>query len=72
MGVGTSVRRLREEVLTRDAGRELRFGKLTISDADLVLTDMNPSDPLDFYLDHYKDQLVAGYRKTTPAFGSWV
>jgi hypothetical protein len=50
-------------------GGDLRFGKLTMNDADLVLTDMNPSDPLDFYLDHYKDQLVAGYTKTTPAFG---
>ncbi|HEY1657899.1 MAG TPA: hypothetical protein VGG14_06110 [Candidatus Sulfotelmatobacter sp.] len=50
-------------------GGELRFGKLTMSDADLVLTDMDPSDPLDFYLDHYKDQLVAGYTKITPAFG---
>jgi hypothetical protein len=50
-------------------GGELRFGKLTMSDADLVLIDMDPSDPLDFYLDHYTDQLVAGYTKTTPAFG---
>lgn len=50
-------------------GGELRFGKLTMNDADLVLTDMDPSDPLDFYLDHYKDQLVAGYTKTTPSFG---
>lgn len=50
-------------------GGELRFGKLTMNDADLVLADMDPSDPLDFYLDHYKDQLVAGYTKTTPSFG---
>jgi hypothetical protein len=50
-------------------GGELRFGKLTMNDADLILTDMNPGDPLDFYLDHYKDQLVAGYTKTTPTFG---
>jgi hypothetical protein len=39
----------------------LRFGKLTMSDADMVLLDMDPRDPFDFYLDHYKDQLVAGY-----------
>lgn len=50
-------------------GGELRFGKLTMNDADLVLIDMDPGDPLDFYLDHYKDQLVAGYSKTTPSFG---
>lgn len=48
---------------------ELRFGKLTMHDTDMVLVDMNPQDPFDFYLDHYKDQLVAGYTKTTPAFG---
>ena len=50
-------------------GAQLRFGKLTMSDTDLVLIDLDPRDPLDFYLDHYKDQLVAGYSKTTPQFG---
>lgn len=50
-------------------GNELRFGKLTMNDTDLVLIDMNPGDPFDFYLDHYKEQLVAGYTKETPAFG---
>lgn len=48
---------------------DLRFGKLTMRDADLILIDMDPRDPFDFYLDHYKDQLVAGYTKTTPEFG---
>jgi len=50
-------------------GARLRFGKLTMSDTDLVLIDMDPQDPFDFYLDHYKEQLVAGYTKTTPSFG---
>jgi hypothetical protein len=50
-------------------GAQLRFGKLTMGDTDLVLIDMDPRDPLDFYLDHYKDQLVAGYSRTTPQFG---
>jgi hypothetical protein len=50
-------------------GGQLRFGKLTMSDTDMVLIDMNPQDPFDFYLDRYKDQLVAGYTKTTPEFG---
>ena len=40
-----------------------------MSDTDLVLIDLDPRDPLDFYLDHYKDQLVAGYSKTTSQFG---
>jgi hypothetical protein len=48
---------------------ELRFGKLTMHDADLILIDMDPRDPFDFYLDHYKEQVVAGYSKTTPEFG---
>lgn len=50
-------------------GNELRFGKLTMHDTDMVLLDMDPQDPFDFFLDHYKDQLVAGYSKTTPSFG---
>lgn len=48
---------------------DLRFGKLTMHQADLILIDMDPRDPFDFYLDHYVDQLVAGYTKTTPEFG---
>jgi hypothetical protein len=36
-----------------------------MNDADLILIDMDPNDPLDFYLDHYKEQLAAGYTKTT-------
>lgn len=47
----------------------LRFGKLTMEPTDLTLIDMNPADPFDFYLDRYKEQLVAGYTKTTPSFG---
>ena len=50
-------------------GNRLRFGKLTMNNTDLVLLDMNPKDSFDFYLDHYKEQLVAGYTKTTPSFG---
>ena len=50
-------------------GAQLRFGKLTMSDTDLVLIDMDPQDPFDFFLEHYKEQLVAGYTKTTPDFG---
>jgi hypothetical protein len=43
----------------------LRFNKLVMNDADLILIDMDPSDPLDFYLEHYKEQVSAGYTKTT-------
>jgi hypothetical protein len=61
-------RRVRQNYM-RYEGNRLRFGKLTMNDTDLVLLDMNPDDPFDFYLDHYKEQLVAGYSKTTPTFG---
>jgi len=43
----------------------LRFNKLVMNDVDLVLIDMDPNDPLDFYLQHYKEQLSAGYTKIT-------
>jgi hypothetical protein len=48
---------------------DLRFGKMTMNDADLILTDMDPGDALDFYLEHYKQQIVAGYVKMTPQLG---
>lgn len=50
-------------------GAQLRFGKLTMTDTDMVLIDMNPADPFDFYLSHYKEQLAAGYSKTTMQSG---
>jgi hypothetical protein len=43
----------------------LRFNKLLMNDVDLILIDMDPRDPLDFYLEHYKEQLAAGYAKST-------
>ena len=33
----------------------LRFGKLVTNDADLIVIDMDPNDPLDFYLEHYEN-----------------
>jgi hypothetical protein len=50
-------------------GNELQFGKLTMRNADMTLIDMNPADPFDFYLDHYLNQLEAGYTKITANFG---
>ena len=50
-------------------GNQLRFGKLIMTDTDMVLIDFDPRDSFDFYLEHYKDQLVAGYTKITPGFG---
>jgi hypothetical protein len=44
-------------------GNRLRFGKLTMTDVDMTLVDMDPTDPFDFFLDRYKDQIAAGYSK---------
>jgi hypothetical protein len=48
---------------------EMRFGKLTMHDADLIMIDMDPRDPFDFFLDYYQEQLVAGYTKSTREYG---
>ncbi|HET9364953.1 MAG TPA: hypothetical protein VFP71_08120 [Candidatus Angelobacter sp.] len=50
-------------------GNRLQFGKLIMTDTDMVIIDPDPRDSFDFFLDHYKEQLVAGYTKTTPEFG---
>src|SRR6202171_5149461 len=47
----------------------LSFGKLVMNDADLILIEMDTKDPLDFFLDRYKEQLAAGYAKITPDSG---
>jgi hypothetical protein len=44
-------------------GNRLRFGRLTMTDVDMILIDMDPTDPFDFFLDRYKDQIAAGYSK---------
>jgi len=43
----------------------LRFGKLTMRDTDLLIVDAEPANPFDFFLDHYNEQLVAGYSRNT-------
>jgi hypothetical protein len=50
-------------------GGTVRFGKLTMNDTDLELVDADPADPFDFSIDHYMDQLVAGYSKMTKQGG---
>jgi hypothetical protein len=51
------------------AGGTIRFGKLTMAQADLQLIDADPRDPFDFFPARYQRQLVAGYSKNTPAGG---
>lgn len=53
-------------------GGSVRFGKLTMSDTDLELIDSDPADPFDFAIEHYNDQLVAGYSKMTRKGGLCV
>jgi len=50
-------------------GGVLRFGKLTMNDADLLILDADPRDPFRFFLDQYNQQLVAGYERSTPDHG---
>jgi hypothetical protein len=50
-------------------GSQLRFGKLTMDNSDMDLIDMDQRDPFDFFLDHYRQQLSAGYTRITPQFG---
>jgi hypothetical protein len=50
-------------------GGTLRFGKLTMSDTDLMLVDEDPRDSFDFSPAQYNDQLTAGYSKNTRSHG---
>lgn len=50
-------------------GGTLRFGKLTMADADLFIIDDDPSDRFAFSLPGYFRQLVAGIHRTTPSDG---
>jgi hypothetical protein len=47
----------------------LRFGKLTMDDTDLLIVDADPGNALDFFLDHYNAQLVAGSSRNTADHG---
>lgn len=53
-------------------GGTLRFGKLTMHGADLMIVDADPDDPFEFYLQDYQEQLVAGHSRTLPDAGLLV
>jgi hypothetical protein len=53
-------------------GGTMQFGKLFMVHADMEVVDMSPGDPFDFDIDHYREQLVAGYHKTLPDDGLLV
>jgi hypothetical protein len=49
-------------------GNRIRAGKITLTDTDVRVIDMDPGDPLEFYMDHYVEQWAAGYTKIGPNF----
>ena len=50
-------------------GGSLRFGRLTMSDTDLLIKDADERDPFDLYFPEYNKQLVAGHSNTLPNKG---
>ena len=44
-------------------GNRMEVEKFAMEDCDIVMMDMDPGDPMDFFLDRYKEQLAAGYLK---------
>lgn len=53
-------------------GGTLRMGKLLMVDADMQVVDTDPSDPFDFFIDRYNEQLVAGFSRNQPNYGLLV
>jgi len=53
-------------------GGTMQFGKMFMVHADMEVVDLSPGDPFDFDIDHYREQLVAGYHKTLPDDGLLV
>ena len=53
-------------------GGSIRFGKLTMTDADMQLIDADPRDPFEFFPARYEAQLIAGYSRNTPRKGLQV
>ena len=50
-------------------GGTLHFGKLYMTDAELLVVDEDSRDPFDFDNDHYQRQLIAGHSRTLPSLG---
>lgn len=50
-------------------GGQLRFGKLLMTDTDLLIADADDTDPLDLYMAKYNTQLVAGVTRNLPNLG---
>jgi hypothetical protein len=50
-------------------GGTLHFGKLYMTDAELLIVDTDQDTPFDFDNDHYQRQLVAGHSRTLANLG---
>jgi len=50
-------------------GGTVAFGKLTMKDVDLEMVDKDKTDVFDFSLEHYREQVNAGYSKSLPNLG---
>jgi len=50
-------------------GGRMRFGRMTMENVDLKMVDQIPQNVFDFSLDHYEDQIQAGYVKVLPDLG---
>ena len=50
-------------------GGTLRMGKPLMIDADMQVVDTDPSDPFDFFIDRYNEQLVEGLSRNQPDYG---
>jgi hypothetical protein len=55
-------------------GGLLRFGKLTMTDTDLLIHDADEADPFDLNFAKYNAQLVAGQTRNLPNYGlrTWM
>src|SRR5436190_10667630 len=53
-------------------GGTLRMGKLLMPDADMQVVDTDPSDPFDFFIDRYNQQLVAGFSRNQDNYALFV
>jgi hypothetical protein len=53
-------------------GGNLIFGKLQMTDADMIMIDTSADEWFDLDLDHYQQQMVYGYSRITPDAGLQV
>ena len=50
-------------------GGTLRMGKLLMMDADMEVLDTDDSDPFDFFIDRYNEELVQGFSRNQADYG---